>query len=60
MIVEELQHHTPGPDAAILHSERIRWGRARGALKAAAKHLQNLAEAFDPPAAIESAAERKT
>lgn len=55
MIVEELARHTPTPDS-IPHGERILWARARGSLRAASKHLQNLTDTFHPP--VESAAKR--
>jgi hypothetical protein len=58
MIVEELQRHAPGQGEAIPHSERMLWSRAIGALRSASTHLQNLTEAPDPSATIESAAKR--
>ncbi len=44
MLAEQLQRYAPGQGEAISHGERIRWGRARGALKGASKHLENLAD----------------
>jgi hypothetical protein len=46
MIGDELQRHTPSPDATLSKRERLLWARARGSLKAASKHLGNLSESF--------------
>ena len=48
MIRDELERHKPKPDAAMTPAERRLWGRARGAVKAAATHLENLVEALLP------------
>jgi hypothetical protein len=49
MICDELERYTPRPDT-ISRRERILWSRARGALRAASTHIENITEAFLPPA----------
>ena len=44
MLVEELRRYAPGQGEAISHGERLLWSRARGALRAAKTHLENLAD----------------
>ena len=44
MMLAELERHAPWQDEAISHSERLLWSRARGALRAASTHLENLAD----------------